>query len=93
MQYILHPILSKTTKSNNINEGNTKQQDEDDDDEEKKDGFVTAHILMNSAANILAVHASNESMWETTDDDNIGSLVGEEYFICSHFDGPHLGES
>ena len=48
---------------------------------------------MNSAANILAVHASNESMWETTDDDNIGSLVSKEDLICSHFDGNHLGES
>ena len=48
---------------------------------------------MNSAANILAMHASNESMWEMTDDDNICSLVGKENLISSHFYGPHLGES
>ena len=53
---------SKTTKSNNSNEGNTKQ-DKDDADEEKKYEFVTAHILViNSTANMLAVHDLNESM-------------------------------
>ena len=48
---------------------------------------------MNSASNILAVHTLNESMWETTDDDNIGSLVSKEDLICNHFDGLHLDES
>ena len=83
---------SKTTKSNNSNEYNTKQ-DKDEDDDKKKDGFVTAHISMNSATNIVAVHALNESMWKMTDDDNIGSLVGEEDLICTHFDRLHLEES
>ena len=40
---------------------------------------------MDSAANMLAVHGSNKSMWETTDDDNIGLLVGEDDLIFSHF--------
>ena len=37
---------------------------------------------MNSAAAILVAHASNDYMWETIDDNNIGSLVGEEDLMC-----------
>ena len=34
--------------------------------EEGKDGFVSAHIVMDSAAAILAAHVSNDCVWETT---------------------------
>ena len=32
-------------------------------------------------------------MWETTNDDDIGSLIGKEDLICAHFDKHHLEES
>ena len=48
---------------------------------------------MDSAANMLAMHASNKRMWETIDDDNIGLLVGEDNLICCHFNTPQLEES
>ena len=48
---------------------------------------------MRSSANMLAMHASNECMWETTDYDNIGSLFGKEDLICTHFYELHLEES
>ena len=36
---------------------------------------------MDSAAAILATHASNDSMWETTDNNNIGLLVGKKDLV------------
>ena len=91
-----HIRYSKTDESDsNGNKGNDKGQDknnDDDDNDEKKDRLVSAHISMDSAAAILTAHASNDSMWETTDDDDIGSLVGEEDLVCCHFNVPHLEE-
>ena len=59
----------------------------------KKDGFIIAHISKDSAAAILAAHVSIDSMWETTDDDNIGLMVGKEDLVCCHFNVPHFKES
>ena len=39
---------------------------------------------MDSTATILATHASNDSMWDKTDTDNIGSLVNKDNPICCH---------
>ena len=90
---LYHTQYLKTTKSNDKNEGSTNTKQDKDEDDDNKDGFVTAHISMDSAANILAVHALNECMWETTDDDDIGSLVGKEDLACCHFLVPPLEES
>ena len=88
---------SKTNKSNNnSNEGNKKGQDknnDDDNNDEKKDGLISAHISMDSVAAILAAHSLNDIMWEMTNDDNIGLLIGKKDLVCCHFDVPHLKKS
>ena len=47
---------------------------------------------MDISTNMMTVHTLNESMWETTDYDNIGSLVGEDNLICCNFNTPLLEE-
>ena len=84
---------TKTNKSDNSNKVNTKSQDKDNDDDEKKDGLDSAHISMENVATIPAIHTLNDIMWEKTDDDDIGLLVGKEDLVCCRFNTPHLEES
>ena len=48
---------------------------------------------MDSAAAMLAAHGSNDTIWKTTDDDDIGLLVSEEDLVCYHFNVPPIKKS
>ena len=71
-------IVAFTKGNKQPNDGNGKHDYDATNNEERKDCFISAHITMDSAAVILVAHASNDSMWETTDNNNIGLLVDKE---------------
>ena len=76
-------VIHSTAFKNITKQPNNRENDDDaTNNEGGKDSFISAHITMNSAAEILAAHASNDSMLETIDNDDNGLLVGKEDLVC-----------
>ena len=62
--------------------GGSNDDNATNNEDRTNNSLIGAHLTMDSAPLILAAHASNNTLWEITDNNNIGLLVGKEDMAC-----------